>query len=61
MDDGGDYLSLDQIQDKIPRYFCMDNIIRYNIIPYYLVTVTAGGDNRQFSTMSSDQPSPLVI
>jgi len=41
VDDGGDYLSLDQIQDKIPRYFCMDNIIRYNIIPYYLVTVTA--------------------
>ena len=44
VDDSGDYQSLAKIHDEIPQYFCMDVIIHY-----YLLTVTAGEDNRQVS------------
>ena len=49
VDDGGDYQSLDKIHDQIPQYFCTDNIIHY-----YLITVTAGRDNRLHLSVQPD-------
>ena len=53
VDDVGDYQSLYQIHDHL-LYFCTDNII-----PYYLLSVTAGKDTD--NTVSSPLWSPLVI